>query len=409
MPALNTFVTPRPRPGLIRFLGVLNRKFILPRWCRIQAVHMGASAEQRLQQDMASGVPMIFVPNHPEYFTDWMLDKWVLDRIAPNMANWADAGVVNGLGSSMQKFWLGNNLIAAVRGEESAKAIEYSIDWACKGHGVLLHPEGSVNWDNEAVGSLFPGAARMAIEAARRHPSGTAHLAPLAWYLRFQGDVEAELQNELTDLAERLSMILPAGNPAQRLTLMIQALVERVVRSHGLPARSPIMEIYDTRERLLQAVSLVAQVLVPSTWKLDMPMLLAMPPLVQAAFVAKRLRETKLEQAVKAANQLEALAKLDASSLSQTELTQEQIAHRLRRIRQDWVRGKKLDVVARMAPRGVAKRDAHIAVAPRVVVTAQDTPEAVSAKVHAALVSALAEAKEQAARARGQAIAHPIR
>lgn len=309
----------------------------------------------------------------------------------------------------MQKFWLGNNLIAAVRGDESAKAIEYSIDWACKGHGVLLHPEGSVNWDNEAVGSLFPGAARMAIEAARRHPSGKAHLAPLAWYLRFHGDVETELQAELDDLAKRLCMILPRGNPAQRLTLMIQALVERVVRSSGLPARSPVMQIYDTRERLLEAVQLVAQASVPSTWKLDMPSLMAMPPLTQAAFVAKRLRETKLDPAVRAANQLEALVKLDASCLSLSELTQEQIAHRLRRIRQDWVRGKKLDVVARMAPRGLAKRDAHIAVAPRVVVAAHDTPEAVSAKVHAALVCALAEAKEQAALAHGPAIVHPIR
>ena len=67
--------------------------------------------------------------------TDWLLDKVISDEVAPNMASWAAADIVNG---PMRSFWLKNNLIANNGGQE---AKDYSVNWALQGHGVLLHPE----------------------------------------------------------------------------------------------------------------------------------------------------------------------------------------------------------------------------------------------------------------------------
>jgi 1-acyl-sn-glycerol-3-phosphate acyltransferase len=408
MPALNTFVTPYPRPKLTRLLGGLNRKVILPRWCRISGVHLPESQEQALLADMAKGTPMFFVPNHPEYFADWMLDKWLLDRVAPRMANWADAAVVNGMGSAMQKFWLGNNIIAAVRGEDSVKAIEHSIAWAVDGNGVLLHPEGAVNWDNEAVGPLFPGAARMAIEAANRHPSGQALLAPLAWYLRFTGDVTQQLDAELADLDKRLHVGLPSGNPAKKTVFLVQALVERVANQFGMASAHPRLVIYDPKTRLAEVQRHVHDALVKH-YSVQVEFSQDEPLLGQAIRLARRLRDTKHPLAVQDAALVESLARLDASVLSAQELSQEQIIHRLRRIRQDWVRGKAFDSIAKMAPRGLAPREAVIAVAPRVVVSGTDDPAEVSLKLHAAIEDAVRQAREQAHKQFGPARTYPVR
>ena len=94
---------------------------------------------------------MVFItPNHPEFFTDWMLDKELAARYAPMMANWATHDIVNGMGRWGQKFWLANNLIAQVPGD-TEQALAYSIDTAATGTPVLLHPEGSDNSDDDDV------------------------------------------------------------------------------------------------------------------------------------------------------------------------------------------------------------------------------------------------------------------
>lgn len=96
-----------------------------------------------------------------------MVDKEIVSRVSPLAASWATHGVVNGLGRIMQIFWLANNLIAQIPGNSGA-AKEHSIDWALKGHGVLLHPEGGVGWHGNVVGPLLPGAVEMGFEALKR-------------------------------------------------------------------------------------------------------------------------------------------------------------------------------------------------------------------------------------------------
>ena len=87
---------------------------------------------------------MTFVtPNHPEFFTDWMIDKEISARVFLKAAFWATNSVVNGLGRLAQKFWLANNLITQIPGN-SETARDHSVNGRCKGQGVLLHPEGAL-------------------------------------------------------------------------------------------------------------------------------------------------------------------------------------------------------------------------------------------------------------------------
>src|SRR5262245_66688926 len=89
-----------------------------------------------------------------------MVDKEVSRRVSPLMAHWASYEIVNA-GPLARVFWLANNLIANVPGG-GGKA--YSMAWATRGHGVLLHPEGTATWQGERVASLLPGIVDMAWE-----------------------------------------------------------------------------------------------------------------------------------------------------------------------------------------------------------------------------------------------------
>lgn len=158
-----------------------------------------------------------FLPNHPECFTDWMIDKYILSRTSPTAACWADGSVVNGMGTLMRRFWLYNNLIAQIPGQ-SVSGRRYSVNAAVAGHGVLLHPEGRVNWFNNRISPLYSGAAEMAIESHRSgsadNPDFRTWLAPIVWKYRFNADVKSRLINECRYVENRLGLQNDASNCA---------------------------------------------------------------------------------------------------------------------------------------------------------------------------------------------------
>ena len=157
-----------------------------------------------MQGLVASGSPTFLLPNHPEFFTDWMLDKDIIARAAPQAASWATHGVVNGMGSAMQKFWLWNNLIAQIPGGSSASK-DYSVEWASSGKGVLLHPEGMVGWHPDWIAPLMPGAADMAKDSAILSGK-SAFLQPIVWKIIFKADVSAKLAREAAYVEKRLNV-----------------------------------------------------------------------------------------------------------------------------------------------------------------------------------------------------------
>ena len=220
---LNTFVAPKPVAGLIRALTPINRWVNLKGipllrdipWlnqlplvrglCDIRRIDMDDASKARLAFAMNGQHASFITPNHPEFFTDWMLDKELASRFSPLTANWATHSIVNGMGAWGQKFWLANHLIAQVPGDTQA-ALAYSKQAAASGTPVLLHPEGQVLWQSDYVNPLFQGAAQMALELAQERPELTVLIQPVVWKLQFTRNVSHELNQELAYVEAQLGI-----------------------------------------------------------------------------------------------------------------------------------------------------------------------------------------------------------
>jgi hypothetical protein len=134
---------------------------------------------------------------------------------------------------SAPAFWASNNLVSN-GGGEAAK--EYSISWAMRGHGVLLHPEGTVHWTADTVHSLFQGIAEMAVEAARRGgETGSERpvfIVPIVWKYRHTGDVSAAIHREMETIERGLALVSGRhlGVAARFLALQENVLAKRMAR-----------------------------------------------------------------------------------------------------------------------------------------------------------------------------------
>ena len=149
MTFIDTFVPPSPSKPLLRAMTAFNRLFMLkgipvlrdlpllgrvPPFrglANVRYLDLPATDEARLAGVCGAGKATFITPNHPEFFTDWMIDKEIIARVSPLAAAWATHGVVNGLGRLAQKFWLANNLIAQIPGN-SAAARAHSVAWASR-------------------------------------------------------------------------------------------------------------------------------------------------------------------------------------------------------------------------------------------------------------------------------------
>jgi hypothetical protein len=221
------FATPKPNKLLMQTLGPVNRYFILQGMPVLRSIPLinaipgiqGVTkiAEIRIPaQDMAKLKEVVnpktaaFIgPNHPEFFTDWMIDKEISTWVAPQIASWAAQDIVNSDPVS-QAFWLRNNLIANVSGSGGK---DYSVNWALQGKAVLLHPEGTVRWTADKVHKLFPGIVTMAFEAAKHSLDGDqrpVYMVPMVWKLQFKEDVSDGLHAEMAEIERKLG--LPSEN-----------------------------------------------------------------------------------------------------------------------------------------------------------------------------------------------------
>ncbi len=231
------YADPRPWPPLIHAFGIVNRLWVLPHLLRVRRIDLPDADLARLRAAVRPGTAAFIAPNHPEFFTDWMLDKEISRRISPLMAHWASYEVVN---ASPLTCWLGlrNNLIANVPGGGGR---EYSVGWALRGHGVLLHPEGTSRWQSDRVGSLLPGIVQMAGECCRRAReagrSMPVSIVGVVWKLRFAGDVSVGLHREMRLIERRLE--LPSGGGLRlerRFAALEQGLLRRECERFGVAA-----------------------------------------------------------------------------------------------------------------------------------------------------------------------------
>src|SRR5436190_24244937 len=98
---------PTPSPVLIRWLDPVNRRLLLPFLMKVRGIDLPAADEQRLRAALLPDTAAFLRPNHPEFLTDWLLDKEIARRAAPRKAHWAAREIVK-RSSLEQAFWLKN-------------------------------------------------------------------------------------------------------------------------------------------------------------------------------------------------------------------------------------------------------------------------------------------------------------
>lgn len=393
MSRLNTFVAPRPNRAMIaamtgvnriamlggvpvlRDLPVANRVPPFRGLANVRDIDFPAADLARLKAVCGPGKATFLTPNHPEFFTDWMIDKEILSRVAPMAGAWATNSVVNGLGGLAQRFWLANNLIAQIPGNSGA-AKRHSVEWALQGHGVLLHPEGAVGWHANHVDRMMPGAAEMAFDALRRgraaNPRQEVWLAPVVWKLAFQRDVEQELLRECAYVERRLRIGSPAAatlpervfdiyrtvlrRDAERLDLGVPEAATFGRWHHGMLGRlcamlgdRPADGAFDAEGVLRRARR-------------------ELRGLAKGSAEHRRLKDLSDCLAV-------SLRLAGSWAFSNETITQEEIAEHIKRLRNDYCKGTLRDTLNAFVPQPAGPRTAHIRVPEPIAVHAHEGSE----------------------------------
>ncbi|MDG4885814.1 MAG: hypothetical protein EOQ64_10590 [Mesorhizobium sp.] len=380
MGRIDVFVAPRPNPALIKVMTIVNRIVMLrgvPGFrdllpfnrlaglrgvANIRHIDFPVADQQKLHACCGEGQATFITPNHPEFFTDWMIDKEIVSRVSPLAASWATHGVVNGLGRLMQKFWLANNLIAQIPGNsEAAKA--HSVDWALKGHGVLLHPEGSVGWHGNHVAPLLPGAVEMGLAALKRgretNKDFKVWVAPVVWKLAFIGNVERPLARECAYVEKKLKMeSVAAGSLPERVYSIYSGLLSLDEQACGLTAEAGA-SFASRQQRVLAELGLRLADAVAAEPDLDLAELLRRS--------RRWLREGKADadeqkRVRKLAETIQRVQRVGSWAFANQTITQEEIAEHLKRIRNDYCKGALRDSINRFIPQPAGPRCAHIRV-----------------------------------------------
>lgn len=229
------FTAPAPSAPLMWALGFVNRWLLVRRYFRVRAIDLPTVDRERLSHAVNKSTAAFLAPNHPEFGFDWMMDKELSTYVAPQMASWAAHDII----ATAPWFWRRNNLVANNGGDDATR---YSIDWALRGNGVLLHPEGMVHWTGDRIHPLFPGVAEMAIDAAReiarRGEMRPTYIVPMIWKLRYTEDVTPAIHHEMEAIERGLD--LPDG---RRLRI-----ADRFAElQHNILARQMARFAYDAR------------------------------------------------------------------------------------------------------------------------------------------------------------------
>lgn len=373
---LNTFVAPRPSGAMIAVTKWVNRIFMLRGLpvlrdipglnrfppCRglanIRHVDLPAGDERRLAAMVGPGKAVFFTPNHPEFFTDWMIDKEILARVAPKAASWATNTVVNGMGPLAQKFWLANNLIAQIPGN-SEPARQFSVEWALAGNGVLLHPEGAVGWHSDHVAPLMPGAVEMGFQALERgrraDPAFEVWIAPVVWRLHFLRDVEAALGGECAYVEMRLRLATTWRDLPTRVYAIYEAPLARDEERFAVSASRT--EAYATRQRrLLAELASRLQALIGSPGRDgDLPRL-------ARRWMRENESSARLAEVRQVSDAMTRLARIGTFAFQSPEVTRENLAEHLKRIRTDYCKGTLRDTLGALLPQPAGARRAIIRV-----------------------------------------------
>lgn len=370
---LNTFVPPRPNHAVInvmtginrlinlygipvlRDIPILNRLPVIRGLCDIRHFDIPTDDHMRLQAALNGSNCAFITPNHPEFFTDWMIDKEISARYAPYTASWATHDIVNGMGEIGQKFWLANHLIAQVPGNTD-QALAYSVATAQSGTPVLLHPEGRVYWQSDRINTIFPGAAKMALQAAAQG-SRPVLIQPLVWKLKFIRDEEKNLHAEMIRLEKQLKLpSMPQACLSARLSrLYKEVLWLRFEKSGFQPPKH--LSFFEAQSVFLKQLLESLQ----SFGTFDGSLEEQAEAMISAIRQAKRNGQNLDQTIIRHSKELEYILRTPRLAYTQQTWQQEYFAECIKRLRNDHLAwGSKLNSLHQFVPRPVGGRTAHI-------------------------------------------------
>ena len=383
---LNEFVEPKPNTKLMKRLVPLNRYFMLKGipilrdipglrkipglrgLCNVRHIDFPQEDRDRLAASCSTdangnGKITFIVPNHPEFFTDWMIDKHIISIVAKKAACWATHGVVNGLGRVAQKFWLANNLIAQIPGNTEPSR-RHSVDWALKGHGVLLHPEGAVGWHSNHIGKLYPGAFDMAreaqVQATKQGDEVEAYIAPVIWKLAFTKNVTKKLHKECAYVERKLK--ISDGEKFDQIQSRVfniyETLLNRDIEKWEI--NTPIDAPY--RQRQLALIEALSKKLTTEIG--DAGDYTASQDILRTArrYARENKKATNIKLVRDLTNTITRHVALGEYAFTNPTISQEEVADHIKRIRRDYCKGNLWDILNAYFPQAAGPRTAHVRV-----------------------------------------------
>ncbi len=374
MAVVNRWFLLRGLPGLRRVPG-LRDMALVHGYFWIRSVELPAADRSRLESAVNSDTVAFLGPNHPEFGTDWMVDKEISTMVSPLMASWADRGVV----AMAPTFWGMNNLVAN-DGGEAAK--DYSVEWALKGEGVLLHPEGTVRWTNDVVHPLFPGIAQMAMKAAAQTDK-PVYIVPLVWKYQYVGDVSPRIAHEI-DIVE-LGLRLPSTRGEilpRRFAQLQRNILSMRLKLFGFDIDST-RDFFEQQRAFQQLIihDLEARHAVESSEDID-KIIARLARTVRGKLAelendpAMAEQRAALRRDAELADEAKRLGEFSAAVYSGPTLTQEQLFESLKRTRDRLLRRGWRNVMSNMFPRPFGPRVAHVGVPEPIRVTRVDSGSA---------------------------------
>lgn len=343
--------------SLLKWIPLVNKMPIVKGLCDITKVTISEHDSQKLKHYVNKNTVAFIGPNHPEFYTDWMLDKEISARFAPKMASWATHEVVNGMGKGMQNFWLKNNLIAQIPGTGNKEAKDYSIEHAIQGHGVLLHPEGHVGWHSDKIAPLFSGIFDMAYQAYEMtEGKKPVYMVPVVWKLAFNKDVSKQLHKEINYIEQELDLINTQSILLEnRIVLVFKHTFEKIVKKHNLNIHFDNVTQYHSEivKTLIEQLAMKMNLELNQELNVDIKKL------------NKKIREldkSMFKEEHKMNQDIKKLVEFDFSYFSDDHLTQENMAELLKKIRIQYCTKGMGNMIHKFIPMPIAARTVLIEV-----------------------------------------------
>lgn len=374
---LTTFIPPRPSPRLMRVVDAFNRKLLLsgvpgmrslPWFKNIPLIAGVAKIRHldflepdlaRLRELLAPGGVTFVAANHPEFFTDWVIDRELAARFAPEMATWLPAPLVNG---NFQSFWLRNNCIPSLVGPDGNPAKVHSLDWALQGKGVLLHPESSSGWHGDEIAPIYPSIAEMAIRAQlsleRQKISKSANIVPLVWKLRFLQDEDDALHREVDYVEAKLGL---RKNKSEKLEWRVYGITEQLLEQEE--TRCGVLPLYN--KTFVQRWEYLYNVCLKRIFGAEVAKYSSANPAI-AVRIAHKLSESKIEKPAAHLQAMLWLSRFSPHLYAKDSMTQEQVAEIIKRVRYHHCDGAIADKVNQILPTPAGPRIAYFAVGPTI-------------------------------------------